>query len=334
MARLGLKFPDTDSLPIEDVLDCARAADRAGFESLWMSDYKSGDVFAVLSACAVVTERIKLATGIAVIFNRAPTTLAMAAASLDTISRGRFILGLGQGHKAIVENENGGQYDRPLRRLLEYTEIIRELLQNGEVHYRGQVFTLDYQPWIKFYRDRIPIFWPPLVRAAAERAGRIADGTLSTLVTPDRARSLSGWIRQSAAQAGRSPNDVDIGAYLWTSVANDAQSHRAARRLVKRQIAWYISSLALYANLVRESGFGEDVDRVVPLWQAGDQEKAIDAVSDALADAVALIGNLDECRAKIETYRAAGIQHPVIYPLPLRPTETKRAFLAAVELMR
>lgn len=334
MARLGIKFPDTDSLPIEDVLDCARAADRAGFESLWMSDYKSGDVFAVLSACAVVTQRIRLATGVAVIFNRAPTTLAMAAASLDTISKGRVILGLGQGHQAIVEKENGGRYDRPIRRLLEYTEIIRELLQHGEVHYRGEIFALDYKPWITFYRGRIPIFYPPFVRASAERAGRIADGTLLTLVTPDRARTLAGWIAQGAAQAGRDPKEIDVGAYLWTVVTHDAESRRAARRLIKRQIAWYIGSLALYANLVRESGFAEDVDRVAPLWQSGDQEKAVDAVSDPLTDAVALIGDLDECRAKIETYRAAGIQHPVIYPLPMTPTDTKRAFLAAVELMQ
>ena len=113
MARLGIKFPDTDSLPIEETQECARIADEAGFDSLWMSDYKSGDPFAVLSACAVATQRIRLGTGVVVVFNRAPTTLAMAAASLDTISKGRLILGIGQGHRSNRgEGERAGVQGR------------------------------------------------------------------------------------------------------------------------------------------------------------------------------------------------------------------------------
>lgn len=333
MAGLGIKFPDTDSLQTEDVLECAKAADAAGFESLWMSDYASGDVFAVLSACAVVTERIQLGTGIAVIFNRSPIAMAMGAASLDTISKGRTILGLGQGHRAIVEEQMGLTYDRPLRRLREYTEIIRALLRDGEVSYRGEIFSLDYKPWVQFYRQRIPIVHPPLVQKSARRAGGIADGTLSTLVTPDRLRNLIRWIADGAREAGRDPAEVEIGAYLWTVVAPDAESRDRGRRLIRQQIAWYAGNLPLYANLVRESGFSENVDRVADLWQSGDQDAAVDAVADGLVDAVGVVGDLDYCRARIDEYRATGLQRPVIYPLPLSPRETKHAFLSAVEIL-
>ena len=330
---LGIKFPDTDSLPIEDILECARAADAAGFESLWMSDYATGDVFALLSACAVVSEQIRLATGVAIVFNRAPTTMAMAAASLDTISKGRHLLGLGTGHRAIVEDQNGLIYERPVRRLIEYTEITRELVENGQVSYRGKLFSLDYTPWVTFFRAHIPILFAPFVETSARRAGRMADGTLSTLVTPERIRAVTGWVTEGAREAGRDPSDIEIGAYLWTIVARDEETRRAGRLLIKRQIAWYAGELPLYANLLRDSGFSENVDHVAALWQSGDQEAAVTSVSEEIVDGVGLIGDLDTCRARIDDYRSAGLERPVLYPMSLSAQHTKKAFMDTVAIL-
>ena len=316
------------------MLECAAAADSAGFESLWMSDYATGDVFSVLSACAVVTEQIRLATGVAIVFNRAPTTLAMAAASLDTISKGRHILGLGTGHRAIVEDQNGLIDERPVRRLIEYTEIVRELVANGEVSYRGKLFSLDYKPWVGFHRPRIPIMFAPFVESSARRAGRMADGTLSTLVTPERIRTVVDWVGEGARESGRDPGEIEIGAYLWTIVARDEETRKAGRRLIRSQIAWYAGALPLYANLLRDSGYTENVDHVAALWQAGEEEAAVNAVSDKLVDGVGVIGDLDDIRARIEEYRAAGLQRPVLYPMPLSSSETKQAFMATVDILR
>ncbi len=331
---IGIKFPDTNSIGIEDVLECAAAADIAGFESLWMSDYATGDVFSVLSACAVVTEQIRLATGVAIVFNRAPTTLAMAAASLDTISKGRHILGLGTGHRAIVEDQNGLIYERPVRRLIEYTEITRELVANGEVSYRGELFSLDYKPWVGFHRPRIPIMFAPFVESSARRAGRMADGTLSTLVTPERIRTVVDWVGEGAREAGRDPGKIEIGAYLWTIIARDEETRKAGRRLIRSQIAWYAGALPLYADLLRDSGYTENIDHVAALWQAGEEEDAVNAVSDELVAGVGVIGDLDDVRARIEEYRAAGLQRPVLYPMPLSSSETKQAFMATVDVLR
>ena len=332
-APLGIKFPDTNSLPIEDVLECAKAADASGFESLWMSDYATGDVFSLLSACAVVTERIKLATGVAIVFNRAPTTLSMAAASLDTISSGRHMLGLGTGHRGIVEDQNGLVYERPVRRLVDCTEITRELVANGEVSYRGEIFSLDYKPWVGFYRLRIPVMFAPFVESSARRAGRMADGTLLTLVTPERVRTVANWVAEGAAEAGRSPAEIELGAYLWTIVAPGEETSAAGRDLIKRQIAWYASELPLYADLLRDSGFGENVDRVAELWQAGEPDAALAAVADDLVDGVGLIGDVDTCRARVDEYRAAGLHRPVLYPMPLSSRQTKQAFMATLDVL-
>ncbi len=334
MPALGIKFPDTDSLAIEDTLECARAADAAGFESLWMSDYASGDVFAVLSACAVATDRIKLAPGVAIIYNRAPVAMALGAASLDTISKGRALLGLGIGHRSIVEDQFGGfAYERPARRLREYTEITRQLLREGELSYRGEIFSLDYKPWVRFHRSHIPIIHSPFVEASARRAGMLADGTLHTCVTPGRVRANVGWIAEGAREAGRDPAAIEVGAYLWTVVASDAETRERGRRLIKRQLAWYAGELPLYANLLRASGFTDNVDRVAAIWRGGDQAAAVDAVADEIVDQVGLVGDLDHCRARVQEYREAGLQRPVIYPMPLAPNETKQAFLSAVRIL-
>ncbi len=329
MARLGIKFPDTDSLQIEETQECARIADEAGFDSLWMSDYKSGDPFAVLAACAVVTERIRLGTGVVVVFNRAPTTLAMAAASLDTISSGRLILGIGQGHRSIVEKENGLEFKDATQRMVEHTEIIRALIRDGEVSYRGRIYSLDYKPWVKFYRNRIPIWFPPMFPKSAARTGAIADGAVATQLTAERSAQLAQWIRQGAIDAGRDPSEVEIGSYLLTVVTKDKE---AGRKMVKEHMAWYVGSFTRYEHLMLESGF-EEASLAARAWQDGNREGAARLLSDELADSVAIIGDVDECRARIEEYRAGGLEHPIIYPMPMTERETKKAFLDAVQLI-
>ena len=329
MAKLGIKFPDTDSLPIEDTLEMARLADAAGFDSLWMSDYKSGDPFAVLAACAVVTERILLAPGVAVIFNRAPTTLAMAAASVDTISKGRFVLGIGQGHRAIVEDENGLTFDNATARMVEYTAIVRALIRDGEVQHRGRYYTLGYKPWVKMYRDSIPIWYPPMFPASAARTGALADGAVGTQLTAARAGQLVQWVKQGAAEAGRDPAEVEVGSYLLTVVTNDKQAGRA---MVKRHMAWYVGTFTRYEHLMAESGF-EEAGAAARAWRAGDQARAARLLSDELADSVAIIGDIDDCRGRIQEYRDAGLEHPIIYPMPMTERETKQAFLDAVQLI-
>ena len=111
------------------------------------------------------------------------------------------------------------------------------------------------------------------------------------------------------------------------------RSGKAGRRLIRGQIAWYAGALPLYANLLRDSGYRENVDRVATLWQAGDHDGAARAVSDELVAGVGVVGDLDECRERIEEYRAAGLKRPVLYPMPLDSSQTKSVFLATVEIL-
>src|SRR5258708_7304466 len=141
MQRLGIAFSGGPT-PAE-IAECVRLAEALGYESAWVAEGHGGDQFAVLAACAGQTSRILLGTSISSIFVRTVPTIAMAAATLDHLSAGRFILGLGSSHKVQVEGEHGVTYAKPLTRVRESVAIIRELLRDGRVRYEGETVRID-----------------------------------------------------------------------------------------------------------------------------------------------------------------------------------------------
>jgi alkanesulfonate monooxygenase SsuD/methylene tetrahydromethanopterin reductase-like flavin-dependent oxidoreductase (luciferase family) len=136
MNRIGIAFSGGPS-PSE-IVDCVKLAEALGYESAWVAEGHGGDQFAVLAACAVQTSRILFGTSITSVFVRTAPTIAMAAATVDELSAGRFILGIGSSHKVQVEGEHGVPYGKPLIRIRETIEIIRALLSDGRVQYEGE----------------------------------------------------------------------------------------------------------------------------------------------------------------------------------------------------
>ena len=142
-----------------EVVECCRLADQLGYDSFWLSEGHGGDQFTTLTACALATERIKLGTSIISVFVRSAPTIAMAAACLDHFSQGRFILGLGSSHKVQVEGEHSVPYEKPITRLREYIDVIRTLLRDGEVSYKGSVLDIDrFDFWLPTLHPEVPIY--------------------------------------------------------------------------------------------------------------------------------------------------------------------------------
>ena len=157
MARIGLAFGG--GLAPGEIVDCVKLAEELGYESAWMSEGHGGDQFSILTACALATQRILLGTSISSVFVRSVPTITMAAATVDHLSHQRFILGLGSSHKVQVEPEHGIPYGRPLQRVRESVEIIRTLLRDGVVSYRGQTVTIErFDLWFTPMRREIPIY--------------------------------------------------------------------------------------------------------------------------------------------------------------------------------
>src|SRR5919197_1945382 len=135
MSRIGIAFSGGPN-PAE-IVECVKLAEALGYESAWVAEGHGGDQFAILAACATATSRIRLGTSISSVFVRSAPTIAMAAATVDQLSHGRFILGLGSSHRVQVEGEHGIPFDRPLPRLRDTVAIVRALLRDGVVAHKG-----------------------------------------------------------------------------------------------------------------------------------------------------------------------------------------------------
>src|SRR5262245_10194340 len=141
LARLRVGF--SRGLAPSDVVECVKLAEDLGYESAWMAEGHAGDQFAILGACAAQTTRIRLGTSISSVFVRSASTIAMAAATVDHLSGGRFILGLGTSHRVQVEGEHGIPYAQPIGRLTETVDVVRALLRDGTVSHRGNLLRIE-----------------------------------------------------------------------------------------------------------------------------------------------------------------------------------------------
>ena len=320
MDRLGVGL--WGGMPVNDLIDVVKLADRRGYESAYIIESFS-DAFCFLAACARETEQIVLGTGVATVFTRNPTTIAIAAATVDSISEGRFRLGLGVGHREIhlmrddVEIERPSPFERPLARLRETTELTRAIIRGahrGEtVRYQGDIFHVrDYEPWLSPYRGDIEIFYGALAESTFELAGEIADGVAPIFVPLDFVPVMKDAVARGAARAGRDPSEIDLGCYLPTSVSEDVEEAKLA---AKYDVAIHMSSYRYYRTYFERRGRGETASRVKQRVDAGDMEGAVELIDDDMADSVTVYGTPEMCREKIDRYRAAGITLPILFPL-------------------
>ena len=320
MKRLGMGL--WGGMRINELIDVVRLADERGYESAYLIESFS-DAFCFLAACARETDQIILGTGVATVFTRNPTTIAMAAATVDSISEGRFRLGLGVGHREIhrmrddVEIHRPSPFENPLQRLKEATELTRAILKgafHGElVRYQGEIFHVrDYEPWMNPHRDNIEIFYGAFSESTFELAGEIADGIAPIFVPLDFVPTMKDAVARGASRVGRDPSEIDIGCFLPTSVSHDVE---AAKLAAKYNVASHMGSRRYYRNYFVRLGMGDVVGQIVAEVERGNIDEAAALVTDDIADAVTVYGTPEMCRQKIDRYRRAGITLPIIFPI-------------------
>lgn len=309
-SRIGVAF--SRGLAPRGIVECAVLAERLGYESAWVAEGHAGDQFALLAACAVSTERIRLGTAISSVFVRSAPTIAMAAATVDHLSGGRFVLGLGTSHKEQVEPEHGVVFARPLDRLRDTVEIVRALLRDGCVSHAGRVVDIGrFDLWFTPARARIPVYAAALFPRMLEACGEIADGVILTWPTLEAPGRAADHVARGAARVGRDAAAVDIASLVPCAVA---PTRREALEILRPSVAQYAGFFPRYNRLLAESGFPEAARAVKAAWDRGDRESAVREVPDALIDAVAVAGTPDECRARVARYRRAGLRLPIITP--------------------
>lgn len=310
MERIGVGF--SGGMSPQDIVECVKVAEDLGYESAWVAEGHGGDQFSVLTACAAATERIKLGTSITSVFVRTPPTIAMAAASVDYFSNGRFILGVGSSHKVQVEPEHGLEFTRPVQRLRECVDIIRAILKDSDVNYHGDIYDIDrFDLWFQPLRKEIPVFVAAVFPKMLEVCGEMAEGAILTWCTLDHAAEAAVAVGLGARNAGRDPADVEVASLLPCAVSNDRE---AARDLMRMPIASYAGRFPRYRKLMIDAGFPEEIEDVRVAWQAGNIQESLDLVPSGLIDKIGLVGTADEVRGKLTEYRQAGITLPIVSP--------------------
>ena len=325
-SRIGIAF--SGGLTATEIADCAERAEALGYESVWIAEGHGGDQFAILAACALRTRRVRLGTAISSVFVRTAPTIAMAAAVVDELSGGRFVLGLGSSHRVQVGPEHGVEYRKPLGRVREAVSVVRRLLREGEVAHAGETVRIErFDLWFKPLRGEIPVYLSALFPRMTELCGEIADGVILTRGTLASANRARAHVAAGAARAGRDAGSVEITSLLPASVDSDRGKAFAAAR---PGLAFYAGFFPRYNRLLAESGYPAEAAAVAKAWSAGDTAGAERAVTDEMIAATSIAGTPAECRERLDAYRASGLDLPIISPFARGPGARDR-FLAAIE---
>ena len=335
--RLGLSlgFAPPGTNPTE-LVALAQEAERLGYESAWAAEAWGSDAVTVLAWVAATTTRLRVGSAIMQIPARTPACTAMTAATLDLMSGGRFVLGLGVSGPQVVEGWHGQPWGKPLAKTREYVEIVRAALRREEVEHDSQHYQLPYRgpgssglgkPLRLMARPRpdIPIYLAALGPRNVELAAEIADGWLPLFLSPDR---FDDVFLPHLAQARRE-RPLEVAASVQIVLGDDVQSCRDA---VKPTLALYLGGMGapgqnFYNKLACRYGSDREAREIQELYLGGRRRDAVAAVPDALVDEVALVGPRERIAERLETWRTCGVTTLLCQT---RDVETLRTMAALV----
>jgi coenzyme F420-dependent oxidoreductase len=270
----------------------AQDAEGLGFDAVGFGETTGWDSIALLTVLAERTETIGIADDVIGPFSRSPSQIAQATASIQSLAEGRFRLGLGTSSPALVEGWHGRSFERPLRRLRETIDIVKQAISGETVTYDGEIFTprrfqLDLPTPVE-----VPIDVAALGPKGVELAGRFADGWVPQLFTPAGLENRLEDLRRGAELGGRNPGSVRTSLLLRACALEDGEQ---ARQLGRQHVAFMISLYGpFYRQSIAEQGYEEMVEEVRNHWQDGDREAAIAAVDDEVLDGLVACGTPEE----------------------------------------
>jgi F420-dependent oxidoreductase-like protein len=326
MEDIGIMSPQAPGMSWREVREAAILAEELGYSCLTMGESWGEDALTSLAQLAAVTSRIRIGSSIVPVFARSPANLAMTALNLDRMSEGRFFLGLGTSGQLVVQDLHGEKFQKPLTRRREYIDILRKASRGERLDHAGeffhtQRFRLRFQP----YRAHLPIYIASLSPPSLQLTGELADGWLPIFLAPSRMQAAVAELKAGAEAAGRSLSDIAISPQVSIYVTEDIA---VARDRERPHIAFYIGGMGVfYHQYMHRIGFGTEADRVRESYLARERERAAELVTDAMVDAVTIIGNPQQCRDQIQAFFTAGVQEiRLVFNEP-----NKEAYLRAIK---
>ncbi len=303
--RLGFTIPllHTD---VRGTCKLARLAEALGYSDAWAAETSGPDAFSVASAVGVSTSTLRIGVGIVPVYTRPPALIAMSALGAQQASAGRFVLGLGASSEVIVSGWMGQSYEKPVARMRETVEAVRQALAGEKVRYEGETvslrgFKLDEPPGIP-----VPIYVAALGPKMLALARDMADGVVLFLASEEGVRI--------AAKA--TPGKEIVERIVCVPNEPEEEVRAAFRWLFGPYLA-----VPGYNRFVAAQGFEAEAEGVRSAWASGDRKGALAAVSDRLIDAMLISGPADRCKERLESFRDAGLSTPVLLFLSSRGPE-------------
>lgn len=313
--KLAISIGSAENRDVREILDFILLAEKLGVDSAWSAEGWGTDAITSLAYLAPLTKRIKLGAGILQISARVPAMAAMTALSLNNLSDGRFLLGLGVSGPQVVEGLHGSSYRKPLSRLKEYVDICRlafngeKVVYEGEHHVlprpnsEGKALRLDHKP------ADIPIYLATISPKALVYTGESANGWLGTSFSPEHADAHLKFIYEGLNNAQRDIKEIDLQVGCPVALSDDIEPVIEAR---KKNIAFSMGAMGseknnFYNLAYQRAGFEEDAKAIQQLWIKGEREQAIKRVPAEMVTQFGAFGDANVIQDRFKAYHAVGI---------------------------
>ncbi len=305
MLRVGISLGSL--LSINDVVGCSKILSDLNLDSIWVPETWGMDCTSMLSAIAQIAKKPKIGSSIINIYSRTPALVAMNAATLDTLSGGRLVLGLGSSSQAIVEQWHGIEFAQPVQRMQEYVEIIRKILTGKKVMHSGKFFNLqNFSLLIKPVRTIIPIYLAAINQKMVELTWQIGDGVIFYL------RPLSEMKNTIAKMQNK--RKIDVTCQVITCVSNDAE---AAITRAKKTISFYVSVGKTYREFLAKNGYEKETREIFDEYTKSGLTNNYRFVSDSMVDSLTICGTPDELPRKLQQFAMSGVDLPILQFNPI-----------------
>ena len=297
-------------LSVNQVLECSKIISSTNIDSIWIPETWGMENFAMLSAVSGKTTTQKIGSSIINIYSRSPSTIAMGAMTVDSISKGRLILGLGTSSIPIVEDYHGANFEKPVQRMKEYVEIIRLILSGKPINYSGKIFNLkNFTSLIKPQRTNIPIYLAAINQKMVNLTWSIGDGVIFYLRPMEE-------MKQTISKMQAKKN-IDVACQIITCVSEDSDN---AILRAKKTLAFYISVGKIYREFLENNGFKNETNNIFNEFKKSGFTSNHELVTNSMLDSLCISGTPEECKNKLQNFIDAGIDLPIIQFNPVGDT--------------
>ena len=294
-------------LTINQVLECSKKLNMLKPDTVWIPETWGMENFSMLSLACVENKFSKIGSSIINIYSRSPSLIAMGAATVDTISNKRLVLGLGTSTKPLIEDFHGDKFEKPVKRMKEYVEIIRLILTGKTINYSGEIFSLkDFSLLIKPPRNIIPIYLAAVNQKMVELAWEIADGVIFYLRPKNEIKSTIARMKNQ--------KKIDTTLQIITCIHDD--SEKAIFR-AKKTIAFYVSVGKIYREFLAQNGFKNETKNIFEEYKKTGLTNNHEFVPESMVNELCISGTPNECKKQLKQFRETGINLPIIQFNPI-----------------